>query len=79
MRALEQMRERVERAEAGQRDAVQDAAAAAANAADADARAAAARGDAERVVARGAVYAYVAISTCIKISYESNRLALATI
>ena len=51
MRALEQMRERVERAEAGQRDAVQDAAAAAANAADADARAAAARGDAERVVA----------------------------
>ena len=42
MRALEQMRERVERAEAGQRDAVQDAAAAAANAADADARAAAA-------------------------------------
>jgi chromosome segregation ATPase len=80
MRSLEQMRERVESAEQGKRDAVEDAAAAAANAADADARAAAARADAERVVeqahaesARAAALADEALADAEAVGAELRR------
>ena len=79
-RALEQMRGRAERAEQATRDAVQDASAAAANAADADARAAAARGDAERVVeqahaesARAAALADEAMADAEAVGAELRR------